>query len=61
VQNLSKAQIFSTCSQNQKIFKTGFGLNVEFEHRVNGFKFGKKNFEDPMRELSDQEISFKIA
>jgi hypothetical protein len=36
VQNLSKALIFLTFSQNQKIFKTGFCLNVEFEHRVNG-------------------------
>jgi hypothetical protein len=35
VQNLSIAQIFMTCSQNQKIFKTDFCLNVEFEHREN--------------------------
>jgi hypothetical protein len=35
VQNPSKAQIFLTCSQNQKIFKTDFCLNLEFEHRIN--------------------------
>jgi hypothetical protein len=63
VQDPSKAQMFLTLSQNQKIFKTDFCLNVEFEHRVNDLMtyIWKKKFEFPMNELSEHENSFKIA